>query len=87
MRAQSNFIESAPIFLLLLLALELSGANRAALAVIAAIFVLVRIAHPIGMEGAGRRRWRMIGAMGTGVTTMALVLWALVCAAELCLGR
>src|SRR5438067_13933391 len=60
MRAQANFIESAPILLLLLLALELSGANRLALAVIAAIFVLVRIAHPIGMESADQRRWRMI---------------------------
>ncbi len=87
MRAQANFIESAPIFLLLLLALELSGANHLALAVVAAIFVLVRIAHAIGMESADQRRWRKIGAMGTGATTIALALWALFCAFEICLRR
>ena len=87
MRAQANFIEAAPIFLLLLLGLELSGANRLALAIIAAIFVLVRIAHPIGMESADQRRWRMTGAMGTGLTTLALVIWALICVFGYCLGR
>src|SRR5437763_4796748 len=55
MRAQANFIESAPIFLLLLGALELSGANRIALAVVAAIFLLVRVSHAIGMESAEQR--------------------------------
>src|SRR3954454_21653020 len=34
MRAQANFVESAPFFLLLVLALELSGANRLALAAV-----------------------------------------------------
>ena len=87
MRAQANFIESAPIFLLLLGALELSGANRIALAVVAAIFLLVRVSHAIGMEGADQRRWRMIGAMGTGLTTLALAVWALICAFGFCLGR
>ena len=87
MRAQANFIEAAPLFLLLLLGLELSGANRLGLAVIAGIFVVVRIAHPIGMESADKRRWRMTGAMGTGLTTLALVIWALICAVGFCLGR
>ena len=87
MRAQANFIESAPIFLLLVLALELSGANRIGLAAIATIFVLVCIAHPIGMESADQVRWRMVGAMGTGLTTLALILWALVCAVGFALGR
>src|SRR5215213_11358251 len=49
MRAQANFIENAPFFLILLGGLELSGANRIALAVVAAIFMLARIAHGIGM--------------------------------------
>ena len=87
MRAQANFIESAPIFLLLLLPLELSGGYRPGLAAIAAIFVLVRIAHAIGMESTEQRRWRMIGMMGTGLTTLALVLWALACVIGACLSR
>jgi uncharacterized membrane protein YecN with MAPEG domain len=87
MRAQANFIESAPFFLLLLLGLEMSGANRVALGIVAALFVLVRVAHAIGMERAENRHWRQLGAMGTGLTTLALVIWALVCAFEFCLGR
>jgi uncharacterized membrane protein YecN with MAPEG domain len=86
MRAQANFIESAPIFLLLLLTLELSAANRIGLAVIAGIFVLVRVAHPIGMESADQRRWRMVGSLGSGLTTLALVIWAIACLAGFCLG-
>jgi len=87
MRAQANFIESAPLFLVLLLALELSGARHLGLALIAAIFILARIAHPIGMESADQHRWRMIGTMGTGFTTLALALWALARVVELYLGR
>ena len=87
MRAQANFIEAAPIFLLLLLGLEMSGANRLALGVIATIFVLVRIAHPFGMESADQMRWRMTGAFGTGLTTLALAIWALIYALGCCLGR
>ena len=49
MRAQSNFIEHAPFVLILLGGLEISGANRIALAVIAAVFIAARISHGIGM--------------------------------------
>src|SRR5215210_950576 len=78
MRAQANFIEQAPFVLILIGGLELSGANRWALGGIAALFVLARIAHAIGMEGGERQRWRMYGMMGTMLTNVALVIWALV---------
>jgi uncharacterized protein len=87
MRAQANFIENAPFFLILLAALELSGANRLALWIIAAVFILARIAHGFGMDGGPLQRWRRYGIMGSTVMTVALAIWALVCAAELCLGR
>jgi uncharacterized protein len=87
MRAQANFIENAPFFLILLGGLELSGGNRLALGVIAVVFVLARIAHPIGMDGPHVVRWRMFGMMATLLALVALALWAVVCAAELCLGR
>ena len=48
MRAQANFIESAPLFLILLVGLELSGANRLALAIIAAVFRQDRPRHRDG---------------------------------------
>ena len=87
MRAQANFIENAPLFVILLLALELSGANPLALGAIAAVFLLARISHAVGMDGAHLGRWRMFGMMGTALPNLALVIWALVRAAELCLRR
>ena len=85
MRAQANFIENAPFFLILLAGLELSGANSLGLAVIAAMFILARISHAVGMEGAEVWRWRMYGMIGSTLGTVGLAVWAIVCAAEVCL--
>jgi uncharacterized protein len=87
MRAQANFIEHAPLFLILLLGLELSGANRLALAILAFVFILSRVAHGIGMDGGALQIWRRYGILATAFTEIALALWALFCALELCLGR
>ena len=86
MRAQANFIEHAPLFLILLAALEMSGANRIALAIIAAIFILARIAHGIGMDGGEAQIWRRIGMPLTGLASVGLALWALVSALKLSSG-
>ena len=87
MRAQANFVENAPFVLILLGGLELSGANRLVLAIVGAIFILARIAHPIGMDSAEKGRWRMAGMGGNMLATLGLSLWALVCVVGLCLGR
>ncbi|MBV8907399.1 MAG: MAPEG family protein [Sphingomonas sp.] len=87
MRAQSNFLETTPFFLFLVLGLELSGASRIGLAGLAAIFILARISHGIGMEGGDKSRWRMYGMMGTTFPTLALIFWALIRLVELGLGR
>jgi hypothetical protein len=87
MRAQANFIENAPFFLILLGGLELSGANRLALAIVAAFFILSRIAHGFGMDGGKLQVWRRNGILVSGVTSVALAVWALVCALGTCLGR
>jgi len=86
MRAQANFIENAPFFLILLGGLEISGANRLALGVIAAAFILARIAHPIGMDGPHLVRWRAMGMITSVLALIVVALWAVVCAAKLCLG-
>ncbi len=86
MRAQANFIENAPFFLILLGGLEISGANRLALGVIAAVFILARIAHPIGMDGPHLVRWRAMGMITSVLALIVVALWAVVCAAKLCLG-
>jgi uncharacterized membrane protein YecN with MAPEG domain len=80
MRAQSNFIEQAPFFLILLGGLELAGANCLALGIISAVFVLVRIAHGIGMDGGPLHRWRAIGISGSVLCSIILAVWATVCA-------
>jgi hypothetical protein len=85
MRAQANLIENAPLVLILLGGLELSGANRLILACAAAIFILARIAHPIGMDAAENGRWRTVGMAGNMLVTLGLSIWALVCVAGLCL--
>ena len=87
MRAQANFIENAPFFLILLGGLELSGANRIGLAVVAAVFILARIAHPYGMDGGSLQRWRRVGIMGSSLATVVLTIWAIVCAVGIMLGR
>jgi uncharacterized membrane protein YecN with MAPEG domain len=86
MRAQANFVENAPFFLIVVAGLELSGANRLALGVIAAVFLLARISHGIGMDGAHLQRWRMFGMIGTALPNLAIAIWAILCAAEYCLG-
>ncbi len=87
MRAQANFTENTTLFLILLGGLELSGGNRWALAVIAAAFILARIAHGIGMDGPHVFRWRTVGMMTTVFGQVVLSLWAIVCAAEAFLSR
>jgi uncharacterized membrane protein YecN with MAPEG domain len=81
MRAQANFIEHAPIFLILVGGLELSGVNRMALLAVAAVFILARISHGVGMDGGDGPRWRMYGMMGSMLATLSLAVWALVCVA------
>jgi uncharacterized membrane protein YecN with MAPEG domain len=86
MRAQANFLENTVLFLILLGGLELSGGNRLTLGVLAAAFILARIAHPIGMDAAHLFRWRMAGMMTSMLALVALALWAVVCAGQELLG-
>ena len=74
MRAQLNFAEYAPIVLVLIALVELTGAARSYLWVAALVFIIARICHPFGMDG-----WkigRMIGAWGTIVVMIGLAAWA-----------
>src|SRR5262249_30035768 len=78
MRAQANFIENAPFVLILLGGLELSGASRLGLALIAAIFILAGIAHGIGMDGGSAGVWRRNGILTSSFVSLALAFWAIV---------
>jgi uncharacterized protein len=62
-RTHANFVEYVPLMLVLLGLLELTGANHTALIVGAAVLVVARIFHAIGM--AGPMALRVTGAMAT----------------------
>jgi len=87
MRAQANFIENAPFFLILLASLELSGAYRWGLVALSVIFVLARISHGIGMDAPELRRWRAIGMISTALALAAIAIWAIVAGVGALLGR
>lgn len=81
MRAHANFVETTPIALMLIAAIELSGKGDPWLAFVAAAFLLGRVAHMFGMEPEGFGKGRLIGTMaalltflGLGVVAVLIVL-------------
>ncbi len=72
MRAQANFIESAPFVLVLLAAVELTGRGEPWLAYVAGAYMLGRIIHAFGMEENGPGKGRFIGTIITLLTQLGL---------------
>lgn len=77
MRAHSNFIESAPIVLILIAAIELSIGTNLVLWIVSALYVLGRIAHGFGMDGGSFEKGRVIGTVITMLTMLGLAGWAI----------
>lgn len=74
MRAQLNFVEYAPIVLILIGLIELAVGTETWLWAVAALFVVARILHAFGMDG-----WmpgRMIGISVTLLVTIGLAGYA-----------
>jgi hypothetical protein len=63
-RSHANFCEFVPMALLLLGLLEAGGAEAATLYGLGGLLLVARLAHPLGIEGAGLI-FRMIGMLGT----------------------
>jgi uncharacterized protein len=78
MRAHANFIESAPIVLILIAALELTGGTQTWLWAVGITFILGRIAHAFGMDGGSIEKARMIGTIITMLTLLGLAAMALI---------
>ena len=75
MRAHANFAENAPLVVLLVLVIELAHGPSIWLWIAAALFMIGRIGHGIGMDG-----WYPGRSGGTGLTLvvqLALALWAI----------
>lgn len=76
MRAHSNFIESAPLVLILIGAIEMSGQGGNWLAVIGAVYILARVAHAFGMDGGSLSKGRFVGTIVTLLTLIGLAIAA-----------
>lgn len=76
MRAQLNFVENTPWVLLLIAGLELAGRGGAWLAPVGAVFMLGRVAHGLGMDGAALKTGRSIGTLITMLTQLGLAVVA-----------
>lgn len=78
MRAHANFVESAPFILILLGSLEAAVGTSNWLWGIGIIYIIGRLAHGIGMDGAGMSgKGRMIGTLISMLTLAGLAGWAL----------
>lgn len=80
MRAQLNFVESAPFILLLIAAIELSGKGSTWLPYVAGIYILGRVAHAMGMDAETVSKARMAGVMITMLTLLGLSIVAVLIA-------
>lgn len=76
MRAQANFVENAPFFLVLIAALELAGHASIGLWIVGYIFMAGRIAHGFGMDGGKAEIGRTIGTIITLLTLLGLSIYA-----------
>lgn len=76
MRAQLNFAENTPWVLALILAIELAGRGGQWLPIVAAIYMIGRIAHGLGMDGTGFAVGRGIGTATTMLGQLGLAVAA-----------
>jgi uncharacterized protein len=71
MRAQLNYVESAPFVLILIAAIELSGRGGTWLAIVSGLYLLARIAHAFGMDNDVATN--PLRGFGIGVTMLTLL--------------
>jgi uncharacterized membrane protein YecN with MAPEG domain len=77
-RAQANFVEYAPFFLILLALIELARGQLLWLWALASLFILARILHAFGMDRPPGNRLRSAGAVTTGLILLVLTVYAIV---------
>jgi uncharacterized membrane protein YecN with MAPEG domain len=72
MRAQANFVESTPFVLILIALIELAGKGGQWLAIVSAVYMLMRVAHAVGLDKDGVNPYRFVGTMTTILTQLGL---------------
>lgn len=80
MRAQLNFAENAPLFVILAGLVEMTGKGGAWLAPVGAVFMLGRVAHALGMDENGPKWGRAAGALTAMLGLLGLALVAVLIA-------
>lgn len=78
MRAHANFIESAPIVLVLIAALELTSGTSNWLWIVGIAFIIGRLLHALGMDGGALGKGRTVGTILSMLTLLGLAVMALV---------
>jgi hypothetical protein len=76
MRAQANFVEYTPFFLILLALIELAVGSALWLWAVGGVYMIGRLIHAFGMDG--RTRLRTIGILTTMTILFGLAVYALV---------
>jgi len=76
MRAQLNFVETAPFVLALIVVIELAGRGGMWLHLLSLAFVFGRILHGIGMDAEKGGLPRQIGVIVTMLTLLGLSVYA-----------
>ena len=77
MRAHANFAETAPIFLILLALVELAKGSPIWLWGTGILFILARLAHPLGMERPGANALRVWSVAISWLLLIALGAFAI----------
>ena len=77
MRAQANYVEYTPFFLILLGLIELAIGSAIWLWAVAILYILARIVHMFGMDQPPPSRLRMIGIIVTMLCLLGLALYAI----------
>lgn len=77
MRAQANFVEYTPFFLILLGLVELARGSPTWLWAVAILYMLGRLAHPFGLERRGLNALRSGGIAVTWLVLLGLAAYAL----------
>lgn len=80
MRAQLNFVENTAFVLILIAAIELSGAGEHWLAWVSGLYFLGRVAHGLGMDGGALGPGRPVGVAITMLTQLGLAVVAILAA-------
>ena len=80
MRAQANFVEYTPFFLILLALVEAARGSPAWLWAVAIVYVLARLVHVFGVERGDDNWLRRTGIGGTILGLLVLAGYALVVA-------